>query len=199
MIFFGASGHCKVAIEAWRAAKGEVTLVVDDNPNVKELLGYSVYQRGALETTKAKMVVTIGSNDIRKKIVNQIPGNYGVVIHPNAIVSESVFLGEGTVVFAGAVINASTSVGSHCIVNTGAKIDHDCTIHNYCHAAPGSTLCGGVVLEEGVLVGAGATIIPLVKIGRWSVVGAGAVVTDDVPPFTVVAGNPARVIKTIQP
>jgi acetyltransferase-like isoleucine patch superfamily enzyme len=55
-----------------------------------------------------------------------------------------------------------------------------------------------VVIEDHVWVGAGAIILAGVKIGRQSVVGAGAVVTANVPPFSVVAGVPARVIKQIE-
>lgn len=199
MIFFGASGHAKVAIEAWVAAQGKVSMLVDDNPEVKELLGYPVSPRNQITKQPAPMVITIGANTIRKRIAGELYGNYGTIIHPQAVLSPSVTIGEGTVVFAGAILNASNSVGKHCIINTGSKIDHDCVIGDFCHVAPGATLCGGVVLEEGALVGAGATIIPLVRIGCWSVVGAGAVVTKHVAPFTIVAGNPARVIKTILP
>lgn len=54
-----------------------------------------------------------------------------------------------------------------------------------------------VVLEDDVWVGAKACIMPGVKIGRGSIVGTGAVVTRDVPPFTVVGGVPAKVIRTL--
>jgi acetyltransferase-like isoleucine patch superfamily enzyme len=46
-------------------------------------------------------------------------------------------------------------------------------------------------------IGANATILPGVEIGEDSLVAAGAVVVEDVPPGTVVAGNPARVIKSV--
>jgi acetyltransferase-like isoleucine patch superfamily enzyme len=52
-----------------------------------------------------------------------------------------------------------------------------------------------VVLEDGCDIGVGAIILPGVTIGRGAQVGAGAVVTRDVPPFAVVAGNPARVLR----
>lgn len=48
-------------------------------------------------------------------------------------------------------------------------------------------------------IGAGATILPGITIGENSVVGAGSVVTKDVEPNTIVAGNPARVIRRIEP
>lgn len=49
-----------------------------------------------------------------------------------------------------------------------------------------------------VWIGSNATILSGVTVGDWSVVAAGAVVTKDVPPFTVVGGIPAKVIKTIE-
>lgn len=52
-------------------------------------------------------------------------------------------------------------------------------------------------IEENVWIGKRAFIMKGVTLGRGSVIGAAAVVTKDVPPFTVVAGNPARVVKTL--
>ncbi len=56
-----------------------------------------------------------------------------------------------------------------------------------------------IAIEDNVWIGGGAIILPGVTIGRNAVVGAGAVVTRSVPPDVVVAGNPARVIRRIEP
>ncbi|WHU91108.1 acyltransferase [Burkholderia vietnamiensis] len=56
-------------------------------------------------------------------------------------------------------------------------------------------LCKPVVIEDHVWIGARAIISPGVRIGEGAVVGAGSVVTRDVEPYTIVAGNPARYIK----
>ena len=53
----------------------------------------------------------------------------------------------------------------------------------------------GVFIEDDVWVGTRAVILHGVTIGRGSIVGAGSVVTKSVPPYAVVAGNPARIIK----
>jgi acetyltransferase-like isoleucine patch superfamily enzyme len=57
--------------------------------------------------------------------------------------------------------------------------------------------CEGIVVEDDVWIGAGAIITDGVTVGKGSVVAAGAVVTQDVPPYTVVGGVPAKVLKTI--
>lgn len=55
----------------------------------------------------------------------------------------------------------------------------------------------GVIIRKGARIGANATILPGVEIGEMSLVGAGAVVTKNVPPESVVAGNPAQIVKSV--
>ncbi|WP_294606102.1 DapH/DapD/GlmU-related protein [uncultured Bacteroides sp.] len=55
-----------------------------------------------------------------------------------------------------------------------------------------------IVIEDKVWIGINSTILPGVKIGYGAIVGAGSVVTKDVPAMTIVAGNPARIIKKIE-
>jgi len=56
-----------------------------------------------------------------------------------------------------------------------------------------------VVLEDDVLVSSHCVILRGVRIGRGAVIGAGSVVTSDIPPMTVNAGNPARFIRAVEP
>jgi acetyltransferase-like isoleucine patch superfamily enzyme len=53
------------------------------------------------------------------------------------------------------------------------------------------------IIKKGASIGSGATILSKVTVGEGAIVGAGSVVTKDVPPRTIVAGNPARVLRTI--
>lgn len=55
-----------------------------------------------------------------------------------------------------------------------------------------------IVIEDKVWIGINSTILPGVRIGYGAIVGAQSVVTHDVPPMTIVAGNPARIIKKIE-
>ena len=178
----------------------------DDNPEVKGLCGVPVSHEYHGERP---IIVSIGNNAIRKKIVERIVDGigdserlgadstmksplFGTAVHPSAVVSPHARIGEGSVVMPGAIINHSAQIGRHCIVNTGASIDHECQIGDFVHISPHATLCGNVSVGEGSWVGAGAVVIPGIKIGRWAVVGAGAVVVRDVPDGVTVVGCPAK-------
>jgi acetyltransferase-like isoleucine patch superfamily enzyme len=58
-------------------------------------------------------------------------------------------------------------------------------------------MVAAVVVEAGSFVGAGATLLPGVRVGRGSFVAAGSVVTENVPPATLVAGVPARPLRSL--
>jgi acetyltransferase EpsM len=141
------------------------------------------------------MLISIGDNNLRKKIATELDCEFETLLHPKSTVSSSTSFGEGTVVMASAVLNANAQVGMHCIINTSCSIDHDCMIDDFVHISPGAILCGGVHVGEGSHVGAGAIVIPNIKIGKWVTIGAGSVIINDLPDLAVVVGNPSRIIK----
>ncbi|MDF2454543.1 MAG: acetyltransferase [Cytophagaceae bacterium] len=196
MYLIGASGHAKVVIDCLRDAGVTIQGLFDANPGVKNLKGYDVKGDYTAANQEEPLVISIGANSIRQKIAESLKGRlFGKAIHPSALISSDVTLGDGTVVFHGAVIQSSSKIGKHVIVNTAASIDHDCIIGDFAHIAPQVTLCGNVTVGEGTLVGAGSVVIPGIKIGKWSVIGAGSSVFRDVPDYGMVIGNPARLIK----
>jgi len=56
---------------------------------------------------------------------------------------------------------------------------------------------GPIIIEQDAWLGTGAIVMPDVTIGEGAIVGAGSVVTEDVPPFTIVAGSPAKFIRML--
>ena len=198
MIIYGASGHAKVVIDILNSLKSHsLDFIIDDNPEIKELLGYKVAHELTDEMMKGqKTVLAIGNNRIRFKLANKLKQVYcSALIHSSAIISDSISIEEGTVVMASAVINADTSIGKHCIINSGAVIEHDVNLEDFVHISPGATITGNVSVGEGTQIGAGATVIPGVKIGKWATIGAGAVIIENIPDFAVVVGNPGKIIK----
>lgn len=199
VILYGASGHCKVIIDILECSNVTIKNIVDDNPKSTSILGKSVVHSSEIPLqTKDNVILSIGNNKVRKKLSNQLNVNFVKAIHPSAIVSQHTSIGEGSVVMAGAIINPDTSIGNHCIINSGAVVEHDCVIQNYAHISPNASLAGGVEVGEGSQVGIGATVIQGIKIGKWAVIGAGAVIINDVPDYSVVVGNPGKVIKIKQ-
>jgi serine O-acetyltransferase len=80
------------------------------------------------------------------------------------------------------------------VVANGARIGNDVVLLQQatlgCRSAyAGSVDDGDPTLEEGVYVGPGARILGRVTIGAWSIIGANAVVTESVPPFSIVVGH----------
>ena len=191
MYLYGASGHGKVIKDIAEAQGGSVEGFVDDNPSLSKYCDKEVYHRA---DGLSPMIVSIGINMTRKKIAERLSCEFGVAIHPTAVVSPSAKIGEGTVVMPGAIINADVVIGKHCIINTGASVDHECVVGDYCHIAPHATLCGQVHVGEGTLIGVGASVIPCIEIGEWCTVGAGAAVVTNVPDNTTVVGVPAKVL-----
>ncbi|WP_455585747.1 PglD-related sugar-binding protein, partial [Bacteroides sp.] len=146
MYLYGASGHAKVIIDILKAARTEISGLVDDDPDIHELLGYPVFHD---KTDVSPVIVSIGINAIRKKVVERLTGMFGKAVHPLAVVSETVTVGEGTVVMQGAIIQSDTKIGKHCIINTGASVDHECVVEDFVHISPHATLCGNVMVGEG--------------------------------------------------
>ncbi len=117
----------------------------------------------------------------------------------------TIFLADDVFIGRGAKFSAAT--GNRIVVGSGVMFGPNCTImagdhniseigrfmfdvHNKCPEDDQP-----VVIEGDAWIGTGATILKGVTIYRGSVVGAGAVVTHDVPPYAVVAGVPARVLR----
>ena len=123
-------------------------------------------------------------------------------IEPGAIIRDRVEIGDRAVIMMGAIINIGASVGAGTMIDMGAVLGGRATVGARCHIGAGAVLAGviepasatPVVVEDEVLIGANAVVIEGCRIGRGAVVAAGAVVISDVPPDTVVAGGPARII-----
>ena len=188
---FGASGHAKVIMDMIEAQGDAVGVLYDDAPRCDTLWGHRVLRASDVRV-EGPMIISIGSNRVRRLIAERYPLRYARAVHPTAQVAATATLGEGTVVMHGAIIQADARIGRHCIINTGASVDHECRIGDYVHISPHATLCGNVQVGEGAWIGAGATVIPGIKIGAGATVGAGSVVVRDIPDGATAYGNPCR-------
>tara|TARA_R110001599_G_scaffold353742_1_gene596023 strand:+ start:5689 stop:6423 length:735 start_codon:yes stop_codon:yes gene_type:complete len=119
------------------------------------------------------------------------------VIDPNSKVDNSVKVCHGTTIAPYVVVQPDVQIGSHVAIRSGVTIGHNSIISDHTFIGSNAVLCGYVTVGFGAHIAPGAAIRENTKIGRFSVVGLGAIVVDDVPDYSVVAGNPARIIHNL--
>jgi len=194
-LLYGGSGHAKVIVECINANHGNVAGFFDDNWELEGLKDIPFLGEYRNEIHTYPLIVAIGDNKIRKRIVEHVRALFGSIQHPSASVSPTAQIGEGTVIIRGAILQVDCKLGRHVILNTGASVGHECTLDDFVHISPQATLCGNVKVGEGTQIGAGAIVIPGINIGNWVTIGAGAVIIRDVPDYAIVVGNPGRIIR----
>ena len=126
-------------------------------------------------------------------------------IEPGAIIRDKVTIGKNSVIMMGAVINIGAEIGEGAMIDMNAVVGARGKIGRNVHLGAGAVVAGVLeppskepcVVEDEVLIGANAVILEGVHIGKGSVVAAGSVVVEDVPAGVVVAGTPAKIIKTV--
>lgn len=112
-----------------------------------------------------KFIIGIGDNRTRYNIVQQYPDlPFVTLVHPRAVVDDSVIIGHGTWIGCNAVLNVGSRIGNHCIINTRASVDHHCAVDDFAHLAPNTTMCGNVKIGKGVFLGATTTVVPNVHV-----------------------------------
>ncbi len=135
-----------------------------------------------------------------------------VILGDQSCVRERVTIGDDVVVGRASLVENDTTIGDRTRIQADAYVTAYSTLEQDVFIAPcvvttndnfmGRTerrheLMKGPTIRRGARVGGGAILCPAVEIGEEAFVGAGAVVTKDVPPRTVVVGNPARVIREV--
>jgi acetyltransferase-like isoleucine patch superfamily enzyme len=129
----------------------------------------------------------------------------------NVLIREQNLLGDHVQVWNNTTIDYGCRIGHHVKIHANCYIAQFTTLEDDVFLAPGVTIANdlhpgcafskgcmrGPTLKRGVQVGVNTTLVPMITLGEFSVIGAGAVVTRDVPPYSLVLGNPARVTKRV--
>jgi sugar O-acyltransferase (sialic acid O-acetyltransferase NeuD family) len=203
LVVYGASGHGR-EVMSWVEAAGrapDVLGFVDDDPATHgtRRVGH-VVQGGFewLERTAADgsvdVVLGLGAPDVKSRLVERLRPlgvSFPVIVHPAAVVTPHVTVGEGVTVAAGCIISVDVTLGEFTSFGHACTIAHDAVIGAYATVLPGANVSGNVTVSEGVLLGADATVIQGVTIGRNTIVGAGATVVRDLPADCTAVGTPA--------
>ena len=136
-----------------------------------DVFPWNRFEIGALTTIESFALVNNGSGHV--------------------ILGDRVRVGVGSVVLGPVTMGHGSGLGQHVFVS-GFN-------HGYSDASKNSSVQPLViketVIEEEAHIGANSVVLPGIRIGKRSQVGAGSVVTKDIPPYCIAAGNPAKVIK----
>jgi acetyltransferase-like isoleucine patch superfamily enzyme len=139
-------------------------------------------------------------------IGDDFQSGHGVLVREENKIGNNVSIGSHSIVEHHVVIGNNVRLHSNVFVPEFSALEDDCwlgpnvvvTNARYPQSRNVKENLKGAIVKRGAKIGANATLLPGVTIGENALVGAGAVVTRDVPPGTVVVGNPAREIKSIE-
>jgi sugar O-acyltransferase (sialic acid O-acetyltransferase NeuD family) len=177
----------------------DIACFMVDNLFYKEsrLLGVDVIRRSEFDPSLYNVIVAVGDPIVRKKIVESLPKEttYTTVIHPSAVLSEWVEIGEGSIITAGAILTCDIKIGKHAQLNLHSTIGHDCKIGNYFTAAPAANINGSCTIGDCVYFGANSSLKEKITVCSNVSIGMGAVVIKNITEEGVYIGNPAKKLK----
>ncbi|HYH59205.1 MAG TPA: acetyltransferase [Thermoleophilaceae bacterium] len=206
VVVYGASGFGQQVMFWVQDACSErerwaVEGFVDDDPeahgssrtNLPVLGGFEWVERAATDGSLA-VVLGIAAPPVKRLLAERLRPlgvAFPPIVHPSAVASHHVTLGEGALVGAGSILSTNTVIGDFVTVNHACTIAHDVHLGAYSTVLPGSNVSGNVVLGEGVTLGTNCAVIQGVRVGEETTVGAGATVIRDLPPRCTAVGTPA--------
>ena len=155
------------------------------------------------ESIKKYFNIAIADSKLREKIANKFTS---LNVEPFKIVCKTAtflddcVIAEGAIICTQSIMTSNIKIGKYFHSNLNSYVAHDCVIGDFVTFAPSVQCNGNIIIHDYAYIGAGAILKqgtdekPLI-IGEGAVIGMGAVVTKDVAPYTVVVGNPAKVLQ----
>lgn len=169
-------------------------MVADNDYSEEDVMGIKVIPQSVFNPLEYEVLVGIGDSATRKKVVEKLPAEtkFTRVIHPTAVVSDWVDIGDGAIVTAGVIITCNIKIGNHAQLNLHATVGHDCRIGDYFTAGPGTNISGICTFGNNVYFGTNSSVKQGIEICDDVVVGMGSVVTKNITERGIYIGNPAK-------
>lgn len=168
--------------------------------DIKYMIGRIIYNLLAVHMPLSDSKCNFGSKKLRAFCGKMILCRCGenVNIEKGASFGKYVSLDDNSGIGVNALISNHVTIGKNvmmgpdCMIFTSNHVFKDIEIPM---CQQGFSKPESVVIEDDVWIGARVVILPGVRVGKGSVIGAGSVVTKEIPPYTVVGGNPAHILK----
>ena len=160
--------------------------------------------KGALIVKKIAPDVKLGKG----VIINDFVNLYGCEIGDKSKIGTFVEIQKGAKIGKNCKIQSHTFICEGVTIEDNVFIGHNVTFINDMYpratnkegnlATEADWVCIPTLVKRGATIGSSATLLCGITIGENAIVGAGSVVTKDVPPNTIVAGNPAKILSMIE-
>lgn len=167
-----------------------------------KIIRKNFFTRSLVRTKNGEII--IGNNfKCNNKILSNSIGLIQPCIFNISTPNSRIIIGDN-VGISGSTICATTSVtiGNNVLIGSGCLISdtdsHPINWEDRLYNRNENTNKAPIIIGDNVFIGARSIILKGVTIGECAVIGAGSVVSKDVPPYTIVCGNPARIVKTLQ-
>ena len=166
--------------------------VNDEHLEANEVLGIPVLPLSQFDPQKYDVIVAVGDPLSRKKIIESLPQEttFATIIHPTAVVSKWVEIGEGSIITAGSVLTCDIKIGKHAHINLLTTIGHDCIMGDYFTTAPSANISGHCTFGDCIYFGTNASVRQGIHICNNVTIGMGGVVLKNITEPGVYIGNP---------
>jgi sugar O-acyltransferase (sialic acid O-acetyltransferase NeuD family) len=199
LLIVGAGGFGREVLQYAIDAGMPVCGFLDDRPTALEGTGITTSVVGPISkhvpSSDVDYVIAIGELETRRRLVEVLGeggARFGSVIHPRAWVAPTASVGYGCVIAPGAVVGPHATLDAHVVLNVLASVGHDASIGRGTVFSPYATCNGAAKIDANVLLGTRATVLPGVTVGEGARIAAGAVCYQEVPPWALAQGDPAR-------
>ena len=207
IIIIGSGKHAKVVADILEDMnKYEIVGFISEEHHMNdEFLGYpllgnddsllEIFNKGEIINAAIGVGGWEDCNKLRKKIyskVKKIGFQLPNILHPNAIISKNVIMGEANVIFPGVIINTEVILHNNIVIATGSTIDHETKIKDNVLVSAGVTVGGNVEIGEDCLLALGSKVVSDLTIQKKVIIAAGAVVVKDCPDSGEYIGIPAK-------
>lgn len=169
-------------------------MVDDDLYKETKIMGIDVIRLSEFNPMLYNVVVAVGEPLSRKKMIGNLPAEttFATIIHPSAVISKWIEIGEGSIITAGTILTCNIKIGKHAHLNLHTTIGHDCVIGDYFTTAPAANISGNCTFGDCVYIGTNASTRQSVSICNYVTIGMGGVVVKDITEEGVYIGNPLK-------
>jgi len=163
-------------------------VIIEDGTEIGnncEIGPHAVLYRGARLGNKVKIKQAVSVAHVPQDLKFGGEDSLFIIGH-NTVIHEYVTLHRGT------KETGKSQIGKNCLLMAYCHVAHDCSIGDNCIIANTVQIAGHVHIEDWVILGGIVSVHQFVIIGQHSMIGATSYITQDVPPYIIVAGTPAK-------